>query len=130
MNQSLKPNPNQSKARLYNLTTLHPNSRLGQFRQSVTLLIIVQPHPPPLIQFFRTNSLVKINAGLIPFQHAPLQPLPSNFQRLPRDFPQQPLPVAKLSILGTDEKVLEVDAWGAAPGGVIGEKKREAGALV
>lgn len=109
--------------------TFHSNSRLGKFRQPVTF-IIIQPHTPPLVHFFCTNPLIKINAGLIPSQHAPIQPLPSDSQRLPCQFPQQPLPIAMPSIRRPDEKVLKEDARGAAPGGVGGEEKREAGALM
>ena len=96
----------------------HPSvQHLGQLIQRRP----INPHPQPLRHPLCPNTLVKLDARLIPLQNTPLQPRPLHSHHLFRQLHQQLLPVPLPSLRRLDKQVFEVDAWLGAPGAVVVE---------
>ncbi len=67
--------------------------------------LVIHPHAHPLIHHFRPQTLIKIDARLIPLQHAPLQPLAPNSLGFLRQFSQEPLSVTPPPVFWPYKKV-------------------------
>ncbi len=112
---------------LPNLSTIHPFTLSCQPLQPTT--DIIHPHADPVLHLSRPDGiLIEANTGLVPFQHAPLQPLASHPDGFPRQLPEQAFPVSPPPELGPHEQVLEVNARRAAPRGIRRVEEGEAGA--
>jgi hypothetical protein len=94
-------------------------------RQLLQPLAPLNSHPNPLLHPLRPQSLIELNTGLIPLQHAPFQSPPIYIQHFLCQSGEQGCAVAVSPEGRRDKEVFEVYPGRGAPGGVVVEIKRE-----
>lgn len=98
---------------------------LTKCKISQRLTIHSQSHP--IVHLHRTQAPIKLQAGLIPLQTAPLQPPTINLEHLLRERLQKTLAPTSVAVLRSHEEVFEVNSRLATPGRVVVEVEGHAG---
>lgn len=88
-----------------------------------------EAHDAPLGEDFGSDGLVEVDGGGVPFEDVPLQARAALFDGDAGEVDEQGLADSLPSSGWGDVEVFEADAVVAAPGGVAGEVKGEAGGL-
>jgi hypothetical protein len=91
--------------------------------------ITFDPNNLPLLHDLPAHKIrqIKIDRWFIPLQHAPVQPLTSQFQALVGQLSQERLSISLTSKLRPNKQVLQVDPRGRGPRRVVVEVQRHAG---